>query len=61
MTNVTEDINFVFQRIENNVGKEENPGYHGKRRKCWLPAFSPFSTMISKGIFLWAVKIGISW
>ena len=21
----------------------------GKRRKCWLPAFSPFPTMFSKG------------
>ena len=28
----------------------------GKRRKCWLPAFSPFPTMFSKGIFLKAVK-----
>ena len=23
----------------------------GKRRKCWLPAFSPFPTMFSKGSF----------
>ena len=23
-----------------------------KRRKCWLPAFSPFPTMFSKGFFL---------
>ena len=23
----------------------------GKGRKCWLPAFSPFPTMFSKGIF----------
>ena len=23
----------------------------GKRRKCWLPAFSPFSTMFSKVFF----------
>ena len=28
----------------------------GKRRKCWLPAFSPFPTMFSKGFFLRAVK-----
>ena len=27
-----------------------------KRRKCWLPAFSPFSTMFSKGFFLRVVK-----
>ena len=24
----------------------------GKRRKCWLPAFSPFPTMFSKGFNL---------
>ena len=24
-------------------------GKRGKRRKCWLPAFSPFPTMFSKG------------
>ena len=29
----------VLDRIENIVGK---------RRKCWLPAFSPFPTMFSK-------------
>ena len=23
--------------------------HFGKRRKCWLPAFSPFPTMFSKG------------
>ena len=33
---VTQDIKVVFQRIENIVGK---------RRKCWLPAFSSFPTM----------------
>ena len=27
-----------------------------KRRKCWLPAFSPFPTMFSKDFFHWAVK-----
>ena len=30
----------VFDRTEN-IG--------GKRRECWLPAFSPFSSMFSKG------------
>ena len=24
----------------------------GKRRKCWLPAFSPFPTMFLKAVFL---------
>ena len=28
--------------------KEENTG---KRRKCWLPSFSPFPTMFSEGFF----------
>ena len=33
----------------------------GKRRKCWLPAFSSFPTMFSKGPFFRVVKIGIMW
>ena len=37
----------AFERIEN---------IKGKRRKCWLPAFSPCFTMFSKGIFLGIVK-----
>ena len=28
----------------------------GKRRKCWLPAFSPFPTMFSKGFLHRCVK-----
>ena len=28
----------------------------GKRRKCWLPAFSPFSAVFSKGLFSRGVK-----
>ena len=28
----------------------------GKRRKCWLPAFSPFPTMFSECLFLGVVK-----
>ena len=28
----------------------------GKRRKCWLPAFSPFPTMFSKGFFPRVIK-----
>ena len=27
-----------------------------KKRKCWLPAFSPFLTMSSKTLFLRAIK-----
>ena len=28
----------------------------GKRRKCWLPTFSPFPIIFSKGFFLGVVK-----
>ena len=28
----------------------------GKRRKCWLPAFSPFLTLFSKGFLYRVVK-----
>ena len=28
----------------------------GKRRKCWLPAFSPFPTMFSETVFFRLVK-----
>ena len=31
----------------------------GKRRKLWLPAFSPFSTMFSKGFISGALKVRI--
>ena len=30
--------------------------HFGKRRKCWLPAFSPFPYMFSKGSFLRVIK-----
>ena len=35
--------------------------YCGKRRKCWLPAFSPFPSMFSKGFSVRGVslKVGI--
>ena len=29
-------------------GKEKVENINGKRRKCWLPAFSPFTNMFSK-------------
>ena len=45
--NVTEKKNFCF-------GKGRK--HCGKRRKCWLPAFSPFPTMFSKAFFLRVVK-----
>ena len=49
MTKVTQKLEFVSEREENMVSKR-------KRRKCWLPAFSPFPTMFSKGHFLRVVK-----
>ena len=38
----------------NNISKDRK--HCGKRRKCWLPAFSSFPTMFSKGFFLHCVK-----
>ena len=43
--NVTENLKF---------GKGRK--HCGKMRSCWLPAFSPFPTMFSKGFFLRVVK-----
>ena len=45
--NVTEKLKFVVEKIENCVGEGE---------KCWLPALSPFPSLLSKGLFLRAVK-----
>ena len=39
----------VFDRVENIV----------KKKKCWLPAFSPFPRLFSKGIFFRVVKKGL--
>ena len=44
---VTQKMSFALGRVENTVGK---------RRKCWLPAFSPFPTMFSTVFFLMVVK-----
>ena len=45
-------LQFLVDKEENIVRKGENAGYHhcSKRRKCWLPAFSP-PTFFSKGCF----------
>ena len=45
--NIAKMMISLFDRVENIVGK---------RRKCWLPAFSPFPAMFSKGLFLRVVK-----
>ena len=39
---MAEMVEFLFDKDEKHCGK---------RRKCWLPAFSPFLTMFSKGFF----------
>ena len=36
---MTQKLKFVLKKSRK---------YCGKRRKCWLPAFSPFPTMFSK-------------
>ena len=46
--NVTQKLNFLF-------GKSRK--HCEKRRKCWLPAFSPLPTMFSKACLLRVVKI----
>ena len=46
--NLAEKLKFVLGRVEKK--------HCGKRRKCWLPAFSPFPTMVSKGFFPSVVK-----
>ena len=45
--NVTKILKFVLGN-----GRKHS----GKRRKCWLPAFSPFPTMFSKDFFFRVVK-----
>ena len=45
--NVTEKLKFVLGR-----GRKHS----GKKRKCRLPAFTPFSTMFSKGFFPMVIK-----
>ena len=37
---------------------EKGRKHHGKRRKCWLPAFSPFPIILSKDSFFRIVKSG---
>ena len=37
------------RKIKISCGKGKK--HRGKRRKCWLPAFSPFPTMFSRLLF----------
>ena len=50
--NVAEMMIPVFSRVKKHCGK---------RRKCWLPAFSPFPTMFSKGLSWGSLKVWIVW
>ena len=45
--NVAQMMISLFDRVEKRCGK---------RRKCWLPAFSPFPTVFSKALFFSVVK-----
>ena len=50
---VTPKLKFVFGRVENIIGK---------RRKCWLPAFSPIPTMFQKNCYTGSLNlVGIVW
>ena len=46
---------FIYVQFKSN-GKDRK--HCGKRKKCWLPAFSPFLTMFSKECFF---KVIESW
>ena len=39
-------IKSLFDRLKNTVGEK-------KRRKCWLPTCSPFTTVVFQSLFSW--------
>ena len=47
----------VNENLKFGLGKGRK--HYGKRRKCWLPAFSPFPTMFSKALCFRSVKSGL--
>ena len=47
-SNVAQKMKYFFDRV---IRK-----HCAKRRKCWLPAFSPFPTLFSKAFFERVVK-----
>ena len=51
---IVDDTVNMTHRIEIHCGQNRN--IFGKRKKCRLPAFSPFPSMFSKGFFLRVVK-----
>ena len=50
--NVTEKLKFVLGRLENILEK---------RRKCWIPAFSPFPQFFRKASYTGLLKVVIVW
>ena len=50
----TDDKINVHQKLKFDLGWVRK--HCGKRRKCWLPAFSPFPTMFSKAFPFGVVK-----
>ena len=48
----------IFQKIEIcfQQGRKDFQNNARKEKKCWLPAFSSFLTMFSKGFYLRVVK-----
>ena len=47
----------VWQWVrQSKISFEKGRKHCGKRRKCWLPAFSPFPTMFSKVVSFRVVK-----
>ena len=50
---VNDKLNIAKMTIFRN---DKSRKHFRKRRKCWLPAFSPFSIVFSKAFFFWVVK-----
>ena len=50
----SQSIFSMWEELPTCLGKGRKHG--GNRRKCWLPAFSPFPTMFSQGFFLRVIK-----
>ena len=49
-----------FTSTQHHTFSKEGRNQCGKRRKCLLPAFSPFPTMFPKGYFLRVVRVVIT-
>ena len=56
---VVKSVKMFFLKTEILLGMDRK--HCGKRKKCCLPAFSPFPTMSSKAVFVRSLKVGIVW